>query len=157
MILKLCEPLLEIQELDDKEGAFCSLTHASVRKFLVKNPDILNTSGSQKGNLITPDIMGNVCLKYLWQPCYKNLMIQTEFEGDVSFKCGAGNDIMDQHLLAYAAKYWDRHLDDVPYSEELCQRVTKFIESSHFLTCLQVQSLFVGGNIMSPNNHSNVC
>lgn len=59
---------------------------------------------------------------------------------------------MEHHLLSYAAKYWDKHLDDVPFSQEMSDKVERFITSPHFQTCLQVQSLFIEGKSRDPSN-----
>ncbi|KAM3069555.1 hypothetical protein ACMFMG_005658 [Clarireedia jacksonii] len=143
MVLKLCQPLVQIEDVVGAGSAvpICTLTHASVRKFLVKNPQILSTSESPAACWITEEVMANVCLKYLWQPRYQRLLTKSED----TFKDHTGEDIMEHHLLSYAAKYWDKHLDNVPYTEKLCSRVKSFILSEQFYTCLQVQSLFVGG------------
>lgn len=145
MVLKLCEPLVQIEGVVGAQStiSICTLTHASVRKFLIKHPQILSTSESPAACWITEEVMANVCLKYLWQPRYQRLLTKSED----TFKDYTGEDVMEHHLLSYAAKYWDKHLDNVPYTEELCCRVKSFILSEQFYTCLQVQSLFVGGQI----------
>ena len=59
---------------------------------------------------------------------------------------------MEHHLLSYAAKYWDKHLDDIAFSQEMSEKVESFIISPYFRTCLQVQSLFIEGMAKDPSN-----
>ena len=94
--------------------------------------------------------MADICLKYLWQPSYRRLLKQEED----TYLDANGDDVLNQHLLPYAAKYWDKHLDGSSGHQSpagcgdpksLCSRVTRFIQSPQFLTCLQIQSLLVEG------------
>ncbi|KAF5879132.1 putative nacht domain protein [Botrytis fragariae] len=142
MALKLCEPLVQIEDVDTAHGKIstCTLTHGSVRQFLVKHPQCLSRSEILACE-ITEEVMANVCLKYLWQSRYQRLLIQSKD----TFEDYTGEDVMEHHLLSYAAKYWDKHLDGVTYTSEICSRVQSFITSPQFFTCLQVQSLFIGG------------
>ncbi|TGO40704.1 hypothetical protein BHYA_0033g00580 [Botrytis hyacinthi] len=142
MALKLCEPLVQIEDLDTAHGKIstCTLTHGSVRQFLLKHPQCLSKSETLACE-ITQEVMANVCLKYLWQSRYQRLLIQHKD----TFEDYTGEDVMEHHLLSYAAKYWDKHLDGVTYTPEICSRVQSFITSPQFFTCLQVQSLFIEG------------
>lgn len=153
-ILKLCEPLVQVQEMKgvSPPTSVCTLTHGSVRDFLLANPDILAPSGpgSPPGYKITEEVMANICLKYLRQPSYQKLLLRKED----TYHDTNGIDIMNQHLLPYAAKYWDKHLDSVDGHRGLsgcedpksvCYNVMRFLQSSQFFTCLQVQSLLVEG------------
>lgn len=150
MVLKLCEPLVQIEDVDSVYGriSICTLTHGSVQQFLVKHPQCLTTSQTSACD-ITEEIMANVCLKYLWQSRYQRLLIQSKD----TFEDFTGEDVMEHHLLSYAAKYWDKHLDGVAYTPEICSRVQNFITSAQFFTCLQVQSLFIGGRIYKYQNY----
>ncbi|KAM0160095.1 hypothetical protein ACHAQE_004710 [Botrytis cinerea] len=142
MALKLCEPLIQIEDIDTAHGKIstCTLTHGSVRQFLVKHPKCLSRSEPLACE-ITEEVMANICLKYLWQSRYQRLLIQSKD----TFEDYTGEDVMEHHLLSYAAKYWDKHLDGVTYTPEISSRVQNFITSAQFFTCLQVQSLFIGG------------
>jgi hypothetical protein len=88
--------------------------------------------------------MAGICLKYLSQARYQKLL---ERSGD-TFVDMSGDDYSKYHLLSYAAKYWDKHLDEISYSERLYERVVRFITSPQYFTCLQVQSLLVEGNLI---------
>lgn len=145
MALKLCEPLVQIEDLDTAHGkvSTCTLAHGSVRQFLVKHPQCLRKTETLACE-ITEEVMANVCLKYLWQSRYQRLLIQSKD----TFEDYTGEDVMDHHLLSYAAKYWDKHLDGITYTTEICSRVQSFITSPQFFTCMQVQSLFIGGKIL---------
>ncbi|KAG8530799.1 uncharacterized protein KY384_004156 [Bacidia gigantensis] len=135
-VLKLCEPLVEIQESDNY--SICTLSHASVRKFLI---EYFKNDKKSAVSSVSHDPMGYICLRYLSQPCYRRLLVRS---GE-TFTDMNDEDITEHHLLSYAAKYWDKHLDDLPYSQELCGKVEQFLNSSQFQTCLQTQSLFVEG------------
>ncbi|GFN16881.1 vegetative incompatibility protein HET-E-1 [Aspergillus tubingensis] len=142
-VLELCQPLVQIHESDGPAGtiSICTLTHGSVKNFLLKNPGILANNSKPPAYALTNDVLANVCLKYLLQPRYQQLLTR---EGETFVDCD-GEDILNHHLLSYAAKYWDKHLDGVNYSLDYCQKASSFIRSPQFFTLLQVQSLFVDG------------
>jgi hypothetical protein len=142
-VISLCQPLVRVQETETKSGpvSICTLTHATVRRFLLKHTNVLSGGSGSEKIAITNQVMADVCLKYLWQPRYSVLLKKS----DGAFLDGCGNDVLEHHLLPYAAKYWDKHLDDVEYSDHICERVVRFIKSQQYYTTLQVQSLFVGG------------
>lgn len=152
-VLELCSPLVEVQEASDEGDTIttnvCSLSHSAVYAFLQKNPNILCQSTTchrqtQEGDLsITARTLAMICLTYLSQPRYKQLL---ERNGK-TFKTTDGQDIERHHLLTYAAKYWTIHLDDLEPSDDLCHQIAEFVKSRQFLTVLQVQSLFVEGMI----------
>lgn len=146
-VLELCSPLVQIQDIDKGiVQSICTLAHASVRSFLVKNPRILleeKKEGMTKDLMITTDHLAKICLKYLSQPRYKEPLREKRD----TFETSAGEDIFEHHLLSYTAKYWDKHLDDIDYTPEWCQKVEQFVRLRQFITCMQVQSLFVEGKI----------
>ncbi|KAF8522856.1 hypothetical protein JB92DRAFT_3110440 [Gautieria morchelliformis] len=135
---QLFAPMIEVQiggsddDLDDDSS--CCLFHSTVRDFLMQNPDVLGP------NLpITQRIIADACLGYLSQSRYAELLTASDTEWcDIR-----GENVDQQCFLFYAAKYWDKHLDHVPKSEELYRNVLSFITSSNFQTCIQVQSLWV--------------
>jgi hypothetical protein len=141
-VVALCQPLVNVQDSQTEHGIIstCTLAHATVRSFLLKHLDILGKEGSRE-NSISASNMADICLTYLMQPRYNAILRK---EGN-DFKDKRDESIMEHHLLVYAAKYWDKHLDLVDYSPELCDRVIRFLKSKQYFTCLQVQSLFVGG------------
>ncbi|RDH36433.1 hypothetical protein BDQ94DRAFT_167335 [Aspergillus welwitschiae] len=142
-VLELCQPLVQIHESDGPAGtiSICTLTHGSVKSFLLKNPEILAKNSNPPAYALTNDVLADICRKYLLQPRYQQLLTR---DGE-TFVDYDGEDIFNHHLLSYAAKYWDKHLDSVDYSLEYCQKTSSLIRSSHFFTLLQVQSLFVDG------------
>ena len=144
---KLCEPLVQVQEIRSEHKIYttCTLTHSSVHEFLKSKPEILSATPGLDDCRIESKILASVCLKYLSQPRYGKLLRKKEDK----FVDLNDEDFMEQHLLPYAAKYWDKHLDDVPFSQEMCDRVETFVTSPQFQTCLQVQSLVVEG-VQSP-------
>lgn len=142
-VLELCQPLVQIHESDGPAGtiSICTLTHGSVKSFLLKNPEILAKNSNPPAYALTNDVLADICRKYLLQPRYQQLLTR---DGE-TFVDYEGEDIFNHHLLSYAAKYWDKHLDSVDFSLEYCQKTSSLIRSSHFFTLLQVQSLFVDG------------
>ena len=153
-IVRLCEPLVQVQEMEGVSQLtfVCSLAHSSVRKFLLANPDVLGSNDLEQPSLyrITEEVMAKICLKYLGQPSYRKPLVKKE---DTYYDV-KNRDILNHHLLPYAAKYWDKHLDGVAGHNGLsgcedptsfCYQVMQFISSSQFLACLQVQSLLIDG------------
>ncbi|KAJ7349860.1 hypothetical protein DFH08DRAFT_742347 [Mycena albidolilacea] len=140
----LFPPLIELQQdgCSDTDEYTCRLFHSTVRDFLVKNCEVLQSgfTGGPKGDvLITPDVIGNACLLYLCQERYARLLRKRH--GRWIDSVGESVDRHQFHL--YAAKYWDKHLDDSSPSEALHNRICSFITSTNFQTCMQVQSLWV--------------
>jgi len=133
---QLFAPLIEVQEFCAGDDPTCRLFHSTVQHFLLRNPEILAQ------NLpITPRIIANACLGYLSQSRYAQLLTRS----NTGWIATRHESVDEHHFLPYAAKYWDKHLDDVPGSEEMRKRVMTFITSSNFQTCIQVQSLWVDG------------
>lgn len=144
---KLCEPLIQVQDIRSGHRVYttCTLTHSSVHEFLKSRPEVLSAPPRLDACHIESKVLASVCLKYLSQPRYGKLLRKRED----TFIDLNDEDFMEQHLLSYAAKYWDKHLDEVPFSQEMCDRVETFLTSSQFQTCLQVQSLVIEG-MLSP-------
>ncbi|PYI00733.1 hypothetical protein BO78DRAFT_434188 [Aspergillus sclerotiicarbonarius CBS 121057] len=142
-VLELCQPLVQVQETEGPDGkvAICTLTHGSVKSFLLKNSEMLIHNSNPPAYALTNDVLANICQRYLLQPRYRQLLVQ---EGETFVDCD-GDDILNHHLLSYAAKYWDKHLDNVDYSPDICQKASTFITSPQFYTLLQIQSLFIDG------------
>lgn len=136
-LLTSCESLLKFDDIQTSPGVtrkMCTLWHASFRTFLVNKSDVL-------GGSITGQELAMGCLNYLRQPKYDGLLSKV----GKSYSTISDEDIADHHLLVYCAKYWRSHMDTMSYSYELCQKLEEFVCSRKFITCLQVQSLLVGG------------
>lgn len=136
-LLTSCESLLKFDDIQTSPGVttkMCTLWHASFRVFLVNKSDVL-------GGSITCHDLAMGCLNYLRQPKYDGLLSKV----GQSFSTISDEDIADHHLLVYSAKYWRSHMDSMSYSFDLCQKLEDFVRSQNFITCLQVQSLLVGG------------
>ncbi|PWY68963.1 hypothetical protein BO94DRAFT_299499 [Aspergillus sclerotioniger CBS 115572] len=142
-VLELCQPLVQVHETDGPDGqiSICTLTHGSVKSFLLKNPEILTPNSNPPAYALTNNVLADICQKYLLQPRYRQILVQ---KGE-TFVDSDGDDILSHHLLSYAAKYWDKHLDNIEYSPEFCQKASTFITSPQFFTLLQIQSLFIDG------------
>jgi hypothetical protein len=139
----LCQPLVRVHDVATAYGTVttCTLTHATVRNFLLRQN--LNAASADDTRIlqIVPDTLADVCLKYLMQSRFASLLSK---KGEV-FEDSLHVDIDGHHLLPYAAKYWDKHLDVVKDWHSFCEPVRQFVLSEQFFTCLQVQSLLVGG------------
>lgn len=158
----LFAPLIEVDSdnhLGEAEDAWtCRLCHPTVLDFLLNRPDILCQSGD-----ITPPIcarvMADACLLYLNQRRFADLLVR-DSEGD-SWCDSTGSSVATLRFLTYSAKYWNKHLDfsriqpktrNQPNSPVqpnpatigyFFGRVSRFLRSTNFQTCLQVQSLFL--------------
>lgn len=144
-VTTLCQPLVRTHDIKTAHGTVttCTLTHATVRNFLLKQASNVGSAQERSVLQITPDILADVCLKYLSQARFSTLLSKN---GDV-FEDNLNVDIHDHQLLPYAAKYWDKHLDVARDWQSFCRPVRQFVFSPQFFTCLQVQSLLVGGRI----------
>jgi hypothetical protein len=137
---KLFAPLIDIQSpSDDSDDCTCRLFHSTVRDFLLKYPAILNDGVGELDLRISPCVIFNACLLYLSQARYQKLLVRN----DACWVDALGDSVDHHHFLVYSAKYWDKHVDDVPETDSSRTRVQTFLTSSNFLTCIQVQSLWV--------------
>ncbi|KAF8526673.1 hypothetical protein BU17DRAFT_40385 [Hysterangium stoloniferum] len=139
-VRKLFAPFIEIQnDSDDLEECTCRLFHSTVREFLYKNPDILSDGTAGSDLRITSYPIFNACLLYLSQTRYSKLLVRS----DTRWVDSTGLSVDRHHFLFYSAKYWDKHVAHVDETKTLRIRVKKFLTSSNFQTCIQVQSLWV--------------
>jgi len=140
-IRTIVQPFIEFintNKTDDssaEEQYTCRVLHSTLRDFLVDHPNILCDNSSDLR--ISAEWPARACLRYLGQSRYSGLLVRREGRWlDVT------EDPVDCHpLLVYAAKYWDKHLDDVTVTDS--GSVESFITSPNFRTCVQVQSLWV--------------
>ncbi|KAJ7492122.1 hypothetical protein FB451DRAFT_1217062 [Mycena latifolia] len=140
---KLLPPLIDLQQdgCPDPDDCTCRLFHSTVRDFLYKNPSVLQMASDPATDLlINQDVIANACLLYLCQTRYSRPLRKRDGRW-----VDASGESVDRHQFhLYAAKYWDKHLDETTQlSEELNNRVGSFITSTNFQTCVQVQSLWV--------------
>lgn len=140
----LCAPLIDVYDSGQETSNVCTLTHSTVQSFLLKRPQILQPKDTARAvtlHVIDEGEMATACLKYLCQPRYRDLLVKS---GN-TFVTSSGEDVAKHHLLTYAAKYWDRHLENLDCGDALFASVESFLRSPQFVTCLQVQSLCVEG------------
>jgi len=170
-ILSSCKALIRHQVIDgsDPLDSVVRLSHSAVRTFLVKNSD-----ETDKGQYVTSQIIKDCCLRYWMQPRYRRPLIRTGTT-DITFQTHNGEEVKTHRLLNYAAKYWYQHFHSDKFSDtnsstdtafmprrsqsELAVpldadrlHVTRFLRSSNFQTCLQVQCLFVVGHFIQQFN-----
>ncbi|TKW49344.1 hypothetical protein CTA1_9024 [Colletotrichum tanaceti] len=131
-LLDICAPLVRIDNVTDSssEKEVCTLSHSSVRMFLMDNPSILTPR-------IAPEVMALGYLQYLQQPRLRCLMVEIE----TLLMPPKNGSSVGQHLLHYAAEYLNSYLDDLPYSHQLCQVVEIFVKSHSFHLVLQVLAI----------------
>lgn len=148
-IIYYCAPLIRVHEIGSEKSPkkLCTLYHGSIREFLIRNSLILDDprAPSPGRAAITPNVLAESCLRYLQQPRYSNLLIKTE--GGL-FTTSSGESVSDHFFLVYCARYWAQHMGMVTFSPEMSSRVEDFIKSQSFVTCIQIQSLFVGGETL---------
>lgn len=144
-----CAPLVEYYPASNPEEDQFRLSHQSVRKFLYNHwtEHQSDTNGQARSDMCMIDdkLFADVCLRYLYQQRYSELLIKISID---EFVACDGTDIKQHHLLQYAAKYWYRHLEYIQPTDSMKDLTRKFVESPQFLTSLQVQSLFVVGHFI---------
>ncbi|CAK5262530.1 unnamed protein product [Mycena citricolor] len=139
----LLSPLIEMQPAgheDDPDDYTCRLFHSTLRDFLLRNPTILQpVANDAKDLVIDQRVIARTCLMYLFQTRYTHLLRKT----DGHWVDAQGIPAHQHQFHLYAAKYWDKHLSECNKTEDLSHRVNRFITSPNFLTCIQVQSLWI--------------
>ena len=144
LMRSLCRPLIEIQEIDyeeshDTDDGICHIFHSTLHNFLINNPDILSNRSGIQNLRIGPEHMFEACVRYLRQERYRTpLSKENELWVDKT-----GSSIDTQYFLIYAAKYWHRHVESVEETKPRRETVERFLKSSNFLTCIQIQALWV--------------
>lgn len=145
---RLFSGLIEMQDdaHGDPDNPLCRLCHSTLREFLEDNPAILYLDSPSKTHsmpyTITRSIIGDLCLRYLSLDRYHEPLDVTEKNlAEASFLLPG--DSFNRALLPYCAKFWVRHLDDLPMTRALQRRLLTFLTSFNFQTLLQAQSLFV--------------
>jgi len=144
---EVSQPLIEMtrvtgpQATDGQEEYTCRLFHSTLRDFLVEHPNILSEADPLTDLHISSDVVVEACMTYLCQARYAELLVRQEGR----WIDATGDPVDNQNFLVYAAKYWDKHLDDASeqHKKELLGRLETFITSPNFQTCIQVQSLWV--------------
>lgn len=145
---RLFSGLIEMQDdaHGDPDNPLCRLCHSTLREFLEDNPAILYLDSPSKTHsmpyTITRSIIGDLCLRYLLLDRYHEPLDVTE-KNLVEASFLLPGDSFNRALLPYCAKFWVRHLDDLPMTRALQRRLLTFLTSSNFQTLLQAQSLFV--------------
>lgn len=138
---ELLSPLITINRDFYRTGDAerCRLVHSTVFNFLLRRPDILH-DGKYCHIRVDSLVIGKACLLYLNQQRFSRLLVK---EGD-EWLDSQNVPVKEHHFLSYSAKYWDKHLDRIENpSDQLHSDVETFILSKNFLTCMQIQSLWV--------------
>lgn len=122
----------------------CRLFHYSVKEFLMNNPTAL---GEEPWLHITRFTIADACLRYLELPNYSKLLQRKDpAGGDPHAWVDAFGQLMDNPVTRYAAKNWAQHAEEVEINDTIWKgRVARFVESTNFATCMQIQALWVQG------------
>lgn len=138
---KVLAPLIETQKDPENQGeSFCYLFHSTVKDFLVSNQGIFQQESPKPTiHAVSELTIANACLLYLSQDRYSQILTKEAGHWVTTSK----DNIKDHHLLTYAAKYWDKHFDNVNETPELRQHIEDFLISPNFMSTIQAQSLFV--------------
>lgn len=146
LVQELLSPLIVLEGEQSSQGYRCRLFHSTIKAFVQRNPFVLaDDANNPESVAIDPSRIARLCLQYLSQSRYRNLLILQ----DGAWKDALGEPIDNDELLQYAAKYWDKHLEDVrPTPPALLERTCKFVLSANFQTLLQIQNLYVSGHFM---------
>ncbi|KAK6502066.1 hypothetical protein TWF481_009878 [Arthrobotrys musiformis] len=174
-ILASCRSLIYL--LRDEEGTYSNeveqrmkspvlLCHRTLRVFLEERSDFRGEDIENLEVLVSKKIIGQCCIQHLLQPKLANLLRDV---GDGALLTNPerdpGEPINPNSFLFYAAKYWHEHFDThlkrapeegyyipgKPAAEDVVL-VTRFLESSNFVTCIQIQSLCVEGHFLQSYN-----
>lgn len=122
-----CTPFITFTpHKEESKDGYLRLSHVSVFEFLHQ---LASSPVYEEEELrISPNVMSDACLKYLSQKRYSRRMEASQTEG----------------FLSYAAKYWNRHLDESgPITFETAR---SFLDSPQFITMNRVQSLSLDGH-----------
>ncbi|KAI0164352.1 hypothetical protein GGR52DRAFT_116690 [Hypoxylon sp. FL1284] len=130
-IERYCTPFVSfVPSEEETEDSYIRLSHVSVLHFL---RELASSPVYEQGEpRIITNIMSDACLRYLSQRKYA---ITPEARTEA---------FQDDSFLAYAAKYWHRHLDES--SSFPTEAVQSFICSPQFITVVQTQSLLLNGH-----------
>ncbi|KAK6525439.1 hypothetical protein TWF694_005576 [Orbilia ellipsospora] len=160
----LHEHTIEIASMDYKtmESSIVVLCHSSVRQFLEARSDLAcrKDQNSSQDELVSSRIIGQCCLRYFLQPRFKTTLEHTK-DGTLRTGGELKDELNTNSLVFYAAKYWHLHFDtnfemtELPGyfhpklpAQEDSDIVIKFLESANFITCIQIQSIYVEGHFM---------
>lgn len=144
---RLFSGLIEMQDdaAGDPDNLLCRLCHSTLREFLEKNPAILYLDSPNKTHsqpyTITRSTIGDLCLRYLSLDRYREPLDVTD-SNLVEASFFLPGDSFNHALLPYCAKFWVRHLDDLPIARALQRRLLTFLTSSNFQTLLQAHKSF---------------
>ncbi|KAK4463184.1 hypothetical protein QBC42DRAFT_250727 [Cladorrhinum samala] len=154
-ILRACKSLIKVLAVGKTGQAdpIITVNDGAVRSFLLSRSASAGKEGDDQ--LVDHTIIRDCCYRYLMQPKYAAMLRKispSQFE-----TVEPAENISTHRLLLYAAKYWHQHFDsangklDVSLSssssgQQMLDQVLRFLQSSNFVTCVQVQSLFVDGH-----------
>ncbi|KAL7780825.1 hypothetical protein V8C43DRAFT_329027 [Trichoderma afarasin] len=147
-VLNACHPLVKIitQRGEKENDPIITLHDGGVREFLEGSLE-LRSDHHTDDELVDAGIFRDTCIRYLTQPKYEKFLKKIDTG---TFKTWETNeDIISHNLLGYCVKYWHQHFDtpsaESPPEAEI-KKVKQLVESTHFATCVQVQSLVVEGH-----------
>ena len=156
-ILKSCAYFLQFvyyPSKGDDPVAYLTSYNVMMDYFLQRS----NLASEKPGEeYVSSAIIQNCCIRYLLQPKYSLPLLKLDCQ---NFQTHEGEDIASCSFLTYAAKYWSRHSDCykkiksvrieekgavIEPDEKTKKLIRLLLDSPNFMTCIQVQSLFVIG------------
>lgn len=150
---KLFPPLIELHPTEGNEhDPTCRLFHSTIKAFIQKvGGKVFNDASADL--VISPDLAARACLYYLRQPRYSRLLRRLDNGYWVD---SSGDNVENHQFLVYAAKYWDKHFDNVAGNSEIRNQIIDFITSSNFQTFIQVQSLWIENKFVTFGSDSGI-
>lgn len=140
-LTRLLAPMIDVQQdPQDQNDLICHIFHSTLRTFLLKHPTVFRRNQTMVLSIdmsITSLAIATACVSYLAQEKYSKALTTTGGQ----WRTSTGENIMDNHFLTYAVKYWDKHMQLGTDFSGMSDLVEKFLRSTNFITTLQVQSL----------------
>lgn len=142
----------------DPDNYTVQMAHGAIGHFLREHSDVAEKKGPERPQYVSIDFLRQCCLGYLMQPTYSVLLEKIDPRTFVTKSLR--ENVHSHRFLSYAAKYWHYYFDTKgdsgqdsdqsgkSSSDGLYARVINFMGSSNFVTCIQVQSLFIVGHFL---------
>lgn len=147
-IVRSCLPLIRHDPITD----IIIFSHSAIVECLFDDTAPKEEYLARLWPVVDPRIVRTVCLRYLKQPKYEEPLVRrTDDSYGVRNSQGWVDEVASHSLLVYAAKYCFRHFDAREESraalleQDEIDGITQFVQSANFLTCIQLQSLFITG------------
>ena len=140
---ELLAPLLELDKSTDYSNPTVRFIHRTAMEFMgQESHEIEGLTTDCKDFFPTMESrnleLGKVCLAYLSRETFQFPSASEKLEHSL-------NDLVEENhnpFLRYASIFWHQHLKESSASLPLFERISHFMHSTNFLTCLWVQSKY---------------